>query len=68
MTVEDINNAIEKQIENKDELATFTPTKKIGDKVEFDDDKQQWLIFSAFRGKEISQPSMVMATFLTLNC
>lgn len=51
MTVEDIKNAIEKQSDNKNVLATFTPTKRIGDKVEFDDNKKQWLILSAYRGK-----------------
>ncbi len=51
MTVEEIKIAIEIQLNNKDELTTFTPTKRIGDKVEFDDNKKQWLILSAIRGK-----------------
>lgn len=51
MTVEDVKGAIEAQVVNLDELGNFTPTKKIGTQVEFDDDKQQWLILSPFLGK-----------------
>lgn len=51
MTVEDITSAIKVKEANDNALSSFTPTKKISDKVEFDDNKQQWLILSAFRGK-----------------
>src|SRR5690625_7856669 len=51
MTVDDINNAIKAQDNNLNELDEFKPTKKIGRWIEFDDNKQQWLIPSPILGK-----------------
>jgi len=51
MTVEDIKNAILTQKENKLELESFNPTKRIGNFVEFDDNNKKWLILSSILGK-----------------
>lgn len=51
MTVEDVNVAIQKNKENENELASFTPTKKISNFVEFDDTQKKWVILSGLFGK-----------------
>ncbi|UED78330.1 SHOCT domain-containing protein [Lysinibacillus sp. CD3-6] len=51
MTVEDIRNAIHTQKENKRELKTFNPTKRVGNFVEFDDNNKKWLVLSTILGK-----------------
>lgn len=43
-TVDDFKTAIEANKENKVELNSFNPTKKIGSFIEFDDNQQKWLV------------------------
>lgn len=49
-TVDDFKIRIEANTINKDELEAFTPTKKIGSFVEFDDNRKKWLVLSSFLG------------------
>lgn len=51
MTVEEIHAAMDNKKANDDELAAFTPTKKISTFVEFDDTQKKWVILSAVLGK-----------------
>ncbi|MFG3611276.1 SHOCT domain-containing protein [Rummeliibacillus stabekisii] len=51
MTIEDIREAMSKKKANDDELIAFTPTKRIGNYIEFDDDNRKWLILSSILGK-----------------
>ncbi|MEH7236791.1 SHOCT domain-containing protein [Bacillus sp. JJ1562] len=51
LTVEDVHAAIQDKKENEKELGVFTPTKKIGTLVEFDDNQKKWLVLSPVLGK-----------------
>ena len=50
MTAEEIKFTIIARNESRIELMTFTPTKKIGTSIEFDDNKMKWLIPDGFFG------------------
>ncbi|WP_453992181.1 SHOCT domain-containing protein [Bacillus nitroreducens] len=51
LTVDNVHAAIQATIENQKELGVFTPTKKIGSLVEFDDNQKKWLVLSPVLGK-----------------
>lgn len=51
MQVADVHSAIKVKNTNNDKLASFTPTKKIGSYLEFDDNQKKWLLLSGLLGK-----------------
>lgn len=51
MSIADVEKAIQAQNENKLELDSFNPTKKIGNFVEFDDNSKKWVLLTGIFGK-----------------
>lgn len=54
-SIDEINNLIELNRQNKLKLDNFKTTTKIGSYIEFDDNNKQWILLDGLFGKRISQ-------------